>query len=403
MQQQLIDLIYHVIIKIIYSYSLILGLIPGKFNSKTHKFKVTKLYLVYSAFVQIIALLITPLTSPFVQQRSTNYMNNKPILQWTYAVGKVVRIATIVVTSLKIWQNRQEIIDLCDLYDNFLIKYQRFYKIINPYIDRNSKKEEKLLKRIFIYKFFSLHLHAVAITIMYVQMQDKPGVDYYIMVTLNLVQGLYLLTANLQFTLMLYQISLRFSYINQLLLYLRSQKFPVNQLLNCYLVSYEMHMECLQISRLFFKTSQKVTIFMLMKIFTTNIILLYHAVLVLMSNLHSDTTSNLLGIMCVINFYWDTLLVTIAIDKALTLSNQAANILRETWIVLRSEYNVKYFQQLIQLLNQFSDYLACNKLEFCIYGLVNFDKASSFRYFVSALLHLIILVQFDLKNRLQVE
>ncbi|XP_065367182.1 putative gustatory receptor 58a [Calliphora vicina] len=241
--------------------------------------------------------------------------------------------------------------DLCDMYNRFLHKYHDFLKSIRCNIENAFKKEEKRLKKLMIYKFISLHLHAFAISSMYMEMQENPDRGYYIMVALNTMQGLYLLTANLQFMLVLCQMNLRFSYINLSLEALQHEKFPANDLLNYYLILYKMHMECFQMARLVLKSSKTVTFFMLLKIFTTNIIILYHAVLVIMSTLHSNNTGNLIGTLCIVNFYWDTLLITTAIDQVLASCNRTASILQATCFELRRREDLEMFAKLTQLVS----------------------------------------------------
>ncbi|KAM7342826.1 putative gustatory receptor 58a isoform 2-T2 [Cochliomyia hominivorax] len=401
MSHHLIKFLYNSLIKVTYYYSLVLGILSGKFNWHQWNFTVSKIYLIYSAIGQLF-LCIIPLISLLVRQEN-NYLNDKPILQWTVIVAKLIMSSTVLVISLKIWQRRHDLINLFDIYMQLLGKYKNFLQYFRTNIETELRQQEDFAKMFLIYKFISSHLDAFAIASLYFQMQENPNLYYILVISFNMLQSFYLLTANLQFMLILCQMILHFSFINQSLIFLQQQDLPLKDLLNYYLIFYEMHMECLQLSRLFFKVAQTATIFMLLRVFTTNIILLYHAVLMLISNLESTTISHFVGTLCIVNFYWDTLLITSAIDKTLASGNRAAEILRETWHKLLAEDDVESFRELSKLLNQFSDYLACNKLEFCIYGLVNFDKASSFRYFVSALLHLIILVQFDLKNRLQVE
>ncbi|XP_065367191.1 putative gustatory receptor 58a [Calliphora vicina] len=402
MSLRLQKLVYKFIVKTTYYYSLILGITPGLYNWSTNNFKITKLYLIYSALIQLIFLAITPLTSPYVQQEN-NFMENKPILQWTYLVGKVARILTIVVISGKMWLARQSLIKICVKYKQFLLKYDVFLNHLRCNIINDLEKEEKRVQQLLIYKFVSLHINALTIHTMFIQMQEEPGQAYFIMVSLNLMQTFYLLVANLQFMLILSEIRLSFFYINKSLEVMPSRGFPGHVMLKYYLIFYEMYMECYELSSLCFQACNAVTFFMLIKMFTTNIVILYHAVLVIMSSIRSDNVVNLVGTLCIVNFYWDSFLVTMAVDNALTSCNRTMEILRASWITLEDVRDLKMYKKLTQLLNQFSDYLACNKLQFCIYGLVNFDKASSFQYFVAALLHLIILVQFDLKNRLQVE
>ncbi|KAI8128610.1 putative gustatory receptor 58b [Lucilia cuprina] len=528
----------------------VLGMLPGSYDWKTHQFSIKKSYLFYSGFIQLSFLSIIPLTSSFMHEKN-NYMNNKPILQWSYMVGKCAMVTTVVVISLKIWQRRQGFIELCEIYERFVKRYENIFLHFRQHIiGEDFGKQEKRLKRFVIYKFISLHVHTLAVSSMYFQMQKNPDLEFVIMITVNMLQEA-----------------------------LQQQRLPLNDLLKFYLVLYEMHLKCLKMSRLFFNASNTVTFFMLLKIFTSNIILLYHAVLTIMSSIPSTTISNFVGLICVVNFYWDSLLVTaaidlvlvsahrameilqgtwiiwkpeedvdifkkltqlfcaasssviiqviflgitpltspyveqennfmenkpilqwtylvgkvariltivvisgkiwmarqnliqiyefcyitydlekedkrmqqlllykfltlhlnslviqvilyhaalvlmsqirsdnfvslfgtlcivnfywdsflntVAIDKVLTSSSRTAEVLRETWITKDEVGDLQIYKKLTQVLNQFSDYLACNKLKFCIFGLVNFDKASSFSYFVAALLHLIILVQFD--------
>ncbi|KAM7342827.1 putative gustatory receptor 58a isoform 3-T3 [Cochliomyia hominivorax] len=402
MSQQLKELLYNCVVKITYYYSIVLGISPGPYNWTEQTFQLNKLYHLYSALIQLIFLGITPLTSPYVKQENL-YMENKPILQWSYLVGKTARILTIVVISGKIWFNRQNIINICDKYKRFLYKYHLFYKRFRSNIEKTLSHEEQRVQKLMLYKFLSLHLSSLVTQSMFLQMQEKPSADYFLMVSLNLLQTLYLLVANLQFMIVLCEIYLNYVFINKSLEFLKAKKIASKELLNYYMILYEMFVECSELSRECLRNCNAVTLFTLIKMFTTNVIILYHAVLVMMSNIRSDNYVSLVGTVCIVNFYCDSFLITRAVDNVLQTWCHTVDILKGTWITKEEVKDMEMYNKLIQVLNQFSDYLACNKLEFCIYGLVNFDKASSFRYFVSALLHLIILVQFDLKNRLQVE
>lgn len=343
------EIIYNIIVKIIYFYSLILGIISGIYNWQDQTFHITKVYLIYSALIQIL-LTVIPLILVFILEEN-DYMANKPILQWTYNVTKVAIVSTVVASTFKIWQKRQDFINLCAKYNQFLLKYRVYCQEFNFYIDKDLRKREILVKKYLIYKFFSLHLHGFIIANMYVQLQDNPDICYNIMVIFNTLQGLYLLTANLQFMLILCQISLHFSFINYSMKFLSYYKLSLKDLLKHYMILYEMHMECLKLSRLCFKACEMVSFFMLLRIFATNIILLYYMVLVVMSNLNSNGFGNFMGSLSIVNFYWDSLLVISAIDHALTSCNCCGDILRETWIVLEIRGDDETSKELMKLVS----------------------------------------------------
>lgn len=102
MSQNFMETIYNIIVKIIYFYSLILGIISGIYSWQDHTFHITKFYLIYSAFIQIL-LTIIPLILVFISEEN-NYMANIPILQWTYNVTKVAIVSTVLASTFKIWQ-----------------------------------------------------------------------------------------------------------------------------------------------------------------------------------------------------------------------------------------------------------------------------------------------------------
>ena len=348
--------VYKCIVKITYYYSLILGIVPGPYKYMEQQFHITIWYLVYSALVQFCFLAITPLTLNVMQQKDT-YMSNKPILLYSYFVGKLTRILTIVVISSQIWLRRRNCLLLCEAFKRFFMKYESYCEFMSLFIGQNVKKEEKRLQRLMICKFISLHIHALAIALMYIQMQEQPERGYFIMISLNLMQGLYLLSANLQFMLIISELSLKFFYINRSLNFLSYCRFPLKDMLKFYLIAYQMHVECLEITRSLLRASNSVTWFMLVKIFTTNIIILYHAVLVRMSSLPSNTLGNTVGVLCIINFYWDSLLVIQAIDNILAAGNTAAFILRDTWITLKEEDNKDDYKQIMQLVSLLGIYV----------------------------------------------
>lgn len=194
-------------------------------------------------------------------------------------------------------------------------------------------------------------MHGFIIANMYVQLQDNPNIYYNFMIIFNTLQGLYLLTANLQFMLILCQISLHFSFINYSMKFLSYYKLSLKDLLNHYMMLYEMHMECLKLSRLCFKAFEMVSFFMLLRIFATNIILVYYMVLVAMSNLQSNGVGNFMISLSVVNFYWDSLLVISAIDHVLALSDCCGDILRETWVVLEIRGDDETSKELMKLVS----------------------------------------------------
>ncbi|XP_061393930.1 putative gustatory receptor 58a [Musca vetustissima] len=315
-----------------YYYVLAMGLMPGLYNKSDRKLQYSKPYIIYSAVIQCFFLLITPLATPFVlneEAQEEYYMYGKFILKWTYYIGKMARILVNIVMCIEIWLRREQVIELSENYWKFEKKYRQFYK--HHDMQQYMEAEVTSVRTKTIYKFCVGHGNAILVFSLFIQIQNEPSKAYVLMIIVNLLQSYYLLHANFTFDLILFRMYLHFVYIIKSLQHIVSHKSPTqnpDDIFWRYWILYDMHFECYQLSKRILKICQNITFFMLIKIFTTNIVLLYHAVQFINGTIEADNTKDFMGTMSIVGFYWDTTLTMMAIDGILSSCNETSEILK---------------------------------------------------------------------------
>ena len=351
MKQQLkTTFFYRLVIKTTYILSLLLGIAPGVYDRQRNKFKVTVQYLIYSVFIHLVFMAIIVFTAPFIQH-GINYMSDKPILKMTHQVGVVSRSLAVLVISYMVWFRRQVFLDVYETYKRFVEKYEHFRAIFEIYFENDLHEKEKRRQRLIIYKFISLNMNSFLITSLFIQLEDRYGIIYYIMLIVNLLQNCYLVVSTLQFVVLLSEIQMRFYFINKALNTMQFITLPACQTLKHYSLLYEMYVRSYQLSSECLEAGSIITFFMLLKIFTSNILILYHGVLMLLNNLPNDNLSNSLGTICVINFYWDCFLIVTAIDHALQACNNTGAILRGCGLKASEIQNVGIYKDIGHLVS----------------------------------------------------
>ncbi|XP_075165373.1 putative gustatory receptor 58a [Haematobia irritans] len=383
--------------KITYYYALALGLTPAPVNLKTCRFYYSSTYLCYSVLIQVIFLLISPISTPLfasAKDRADMYMLENSILAWTYYFGKATRILTNLVLSVDIWQNRKDVQNLYENYWKFYEKYEQFYQLYN--LQTEMLPELRVIRLLTICKFCSSHINAFVISATYIQMNRQTSLKYYLIEFTNFMQSFYLLQFGMEFFVILSRVHLHFVYINKSLEGIGSWKLPFQSIVQRCHRLWRMHFECYHLSRRILKLSQKITLVLLIKIFSTNINMLYHAVQFANGGVKSNGKSNLWGILSIVSFYFDTILTMLSIDNLLTSSNETSKVLHIYMDVEIGEENVQSF---FQMVSQFHQYLACHHLTFYIFGLFSLNKTTCLKYFLSVVVHLTLLVQFDLKSK----
>ncbi|XP_058979772.1 putative gustatory receptor 58b [Musca domestica] len=178
-----------------------------------------------------------------------------------------------------------------------------------------------------IYKFCVCHSNAIIMSILFIRMQKERSWAYVLMILVNFLQSQFLLQVNVTFDLILFRMHLHFVFINKVLEH-TSQRITRGELFWSYWTLYNMHYECYHLSQRILRIWQDITFFWMIKIFTTNIALLYHAVQFTNGSIESDNTQDLIGTMTIVLFYWDTTLTMKAIDGILSSCNQTNEVLR---------------------------------------------------------------------------
>lgn len=311
--------------KLSYYYGLVMGLLPAPFNWKHQQFEQSRSYLWYSAIMQIVMISLSPMGTPLFANEA-NYMHGKMVLQWTYYIGKGARILTNLVLSLETWLQRKQILDLYESYREYLKKYEKFRQFYN--VNDEMQHEIKTVKYYTIYKLCTSHANALIISGLFLKMQNRPSPAYILMILINFIQSFYLLQVNIQFFVIISRIHLHFVYINKSLELLSSGTTHHSPIVFLrFWILYSMHYECYLLARRILAISRKATLVTLIKIFTTNVVLLYHAVQFANGNIESDEIGNFVGVLCIVIFYCDAMLTMICVDNILSSCNRAGELL----------------------------------------------------------------------------
>ncbi|EDX08152.1 GD11640 [Drosophila simulans] len=145
-----------------------------------------------------------------------------------------------------------------------------------------------------------------------------------------------------------------------------------------------------------FRTFDLPIALLLLKMFVTNVNLVYHGVQFGNESIETSSYTRILGQWVVISHYWSAVLLMNVVDDVTRRSDlKMGDLLRE---FSHLELVKRDFHLQLEL---FSDHLRCHPSTYKVCGLFIFDKQTSLAYFFYVLVQVLVLIQFDLKNKVE--
>ncbi|XP_033156355.1 putative gustatory receptor 58a [Drosophila mauritiana] len=391
------------LLKFMYIYGIVCGLMPAPL--KKGQFLLgykLRWYLIYTACLHGGLLTVLPFTFPHYMY-DDSYMSSNPVLKWTFNLTNITRIMAMFSGVLLMWFRRKR---LLDLGENLLLHCLKCEKL-----DNHSKKYSTLRKRVRNVLFQMLLVANLSILvgalilfrIDSVQRNSKTA-----MILAHITQFIYVVFMMTGISVILFvlhwqsemlQIALKdlcffLNYEERNSLTLSETK--ANRSLGKLAKLFQLFAENQRLVREVFRTFDLPIALLLLKMFVTNVNLVYHGVQFGNESIETSTYTRILGQWVVISHYWSAVLLMNVVDDVTRRSDlKMGDLLRE---FSHLELVKRDFHLQLEL---FSDHLRCHPSTYKVCGLFIFDKQTSLAYFFYVLVQVLVLVQFDLKNKVE--
>ncbi|EDW35897.1 GL16968 [Drosophila persimilis] len=398
------------LLKTFHSYGLGSGLLPAPlrldldldrihFSKRSHQ---RRFYLAYTACLHVLLIVLLPCTFP-VFMYDESYMRDRLVLQWAFNLTNVTRIMAMIACGYLTWTKRKP---LLQLGEGLARHCHRCRLLENGALHPSGYRElQKRIRGLLRQQVFVLNLSIVSGTLLLMRIDTDVRRSNIIMVVVHMLQFIYV------------SIMMSGLYVICLLLYWQMER--VNLALkdlcsrlhhkerNALLLSaslarqtlhslghlLQLHCEGQRLMRSLFGIFDVTIAFLLLKMFVTNVNLLYHAVQFGNDSIDTTSVTKLWGESLIVTHYWTAVLLMNLVDD-LTHQNGL-----ETGEILRQFSDLELVKREFQLeLERFSDHLRCHSTAYKCCGLFVFNKQTSLIYFFSALVNVLVLYQFDLKN-----
>ncbi|EDW91165.1 putative gustatory receptor 58a [Drosophila yakuba] len=387
--------------KFMYIYGIGCGLMPAPL--KKGQFLLgyrQRWYLIYTACLHGVLLMVLPFTFPHYMY-DDSYMSSNAVLQWAFNLTNVTRIMAMFSGVLLMWFKRKR---LLKLGENLICHFFKCEKL-----DDRSRKYFTLRKRVRKVLFQMLLVANLSIlmgTLILLRIDSIQTFSKTAMIVAHIIQFIYvvlMMTGICVILLILHWQSERLhialkdlcsflNYEERNALVLSTDK--ANRSLRILANLFELFAENQRLTREVFRTFDLPIALLLLKMFVTNVNLVYHGVQFGNDSIETSYYTKILGQWVVISHYWSAVLLMNVVDDVTRRSDlQIGYLLREFshLELVKRKFHLK--------LEQFSDHLRCHPATYKVCGLFVFNKQTSLVYFLYVLVQVLVLVQFDLKNK----
>ncbi|KAH8358177.1 hypothetical protein KR084_006862 [Drosophila pseudotakahashii] len=391
------------LLKSFYIYSVGCGLVPAPL--KKGKFLAghsLRWYLYYTACLHGVLLVLLPFTFPhYIYDES--YMSSNLVLQWAFNLTNITRIMAMFSGGLMMWFKRKKLLKMGKKLIGHCRKCGK--------LEDHSKKYAKLRKRIrgvLGQLFFVTNLCLVVGTLILMEIDMNHGFSKVTMIATHISQYTYVVIMMAAICVILVVLhwqservhlgledlcfSLNHEERNSLVLSEdKAEKF-LDNLRNLFRLFAENQRLIIRV----FETFDILIALLLLKMFVTNVNLVYHGVQFGNESIETSYYTKILGQLLVFSHYWSAVLIMNIVDDATRRSDLKMGFR------LRQFSHLELVKRDFQLeLELFSDHLRCHPATYKVCGIFVFNKQTSLVYFFFVLVQVLVLVQFDLKNKVE--
>ncbi|XP_034651365.1 putative gustatory receptor 58a [Drosophila subobscura] len=394
------------LLKTFHGYGLGMGLLPAplrldldciQFSKRSHQ---RRCYLAYTACLNVLLIVLLPFTFPeFMYDES--YMSDRLLLQWAWNLTNVTRIMAMLSCGYLTWTKRKP---LLQLGERLARHYHRCRRLESGALRASCYIAlQRRIRGLLRQQLFVLSLSTVSATLLLMRIDTDSKFSNLTMVVVHIMQYVYvviMMTGLYVICLLLYwqmeRVNLALKDLcsrlhheerNALLLSASLARHTLHTLEHLF----QLHCEGQRLMRSLFSIFDVTIAFLMLKMFVTNVNLMYHAVQFGNDSVATSGVTKLWGESVILTHYWSAVLLMNLVDDLTRRSGF------ETGEILRQFSDLELVKRDFQLeLERFSDHLRCHSTAYKCCGLFVFNKPSSMIYFFSALVNVLVLCQFDL-------
>ncbi|KAH8401872.1 hypothetical protein KR009_008342 [Drosophila setifemur] len=393
------------LLKAFYAYALVGGLLAAPLGTGWRHFLQgcpRRAYLLYTASLHLVFLLLLPFTFPHAMY-ADSYMSRNFVLQWAFGLTSLTRIIALLTGVFQMWSKRKKLLELGEAF----LRHSRKCKKLEDH----SAGYTHLWRRIrglLRQQFLVLNLSVLVGTILLMHIDTNQHFSAILMIVVHVLQFIYVLVMAASIYVILLLLHWQEERVNLALQGLSTSLHHEER--NALIMSgtkaskslkilrnlFQLHAENQRLIRESFKISDLPIAMLLLKMFVTNVNLVYHAVQFANDSIETTFFTKFIGQLVVMSHYW----------SAVLLMNIVDDVARRNGIkkgqILRQFSDLELVQRDFQVeLELFSDHLRCHPVTYKVCGLFVFNKQTSLVYFFFVLVQVLVLVQFDLKNKVE--
>uniref|UniRef100_A0A6P4EDX1 Gustatory receptor n=1 Tax=Drosophila rhopaloa TaxID=1041015 RepID=A0A6P4EDX1_DRORH len=389
------------LLKSFYAYGLVCGLVPAPLkHGKFLQGRSQKCYLLYTACLHGVLLILLPCTFPEYMY-SESYMSSNLVLQWAFNLTNITRILAMISGGLMMWFKRKKLLGLSENLLSHCLKCRKLEDHTTKYITL-----WKRIRGLLAQMFFVVHLTLIVSLLILMKIGTDQCFNNTAMIVVHITQFIYvvIMMAGLCVILVILHwqservhialkdlcLLLNHEERNSLVLSENKARKSLKILRNLF----QLYAENQRLIRRVFGTLDIPIALLLLKMFVTNVNLVYHGVQFGSASIETSNYTKILGQWVIISHYWNAILLMNVVDDVTRGSGLKMGIL------LRQFSQLELVKRGFQLeLEIFSDYLRCHPVAYKVCGLFIINRQTSLVYFFYVLVQVLVLVQFDLKNK----
>ncbi|EDW74931.1 uncharacterized protein Dwil_GK15940 [Drosophila willistoni] len=383
-------------LKVFYNYGLVSGLLPARLAKQGQVWHFCNGigYIIYTILVNCSLLLLLPLTLPRFMY-TNSYMSESSSLQWNFTLTGVTRVLAMFVCGGLVWIKRNKLRQLgedllrqCQLCQQLQEKSNHLVKY---------KQLQDKIRGLLFQQFCVMMLNIFAPAFLLLRIESDQVLDYLLMVFVHMVQFIYIMIAMLGFYIVLLLIYWQMQRVNlglkDLLDALHCDRY-IQTSLETLRHLYHLHGQNVNLLHRVLQITDVSMACLLLKMFVTNVNLVYHGVQFGNSSIDTNWLTKMLGESVILTHYWNAILLMNLVDSLTRQTGiETAHIMRQ---FSAYESNNRDFEVQLEI---FSDHVRCHPTAYKVCGLFVFNKSTSLAYFFTVLIEVLVLVQFDLKNK----